>query len=406
MGQTRYYQCIFTPVGEYFFGGERNFPFGSQSLAEKKDYYIGSEDFPSQATVFGALRYMLLEKEGLLNNNLSSGNTRDPLFNERQAALIGSEGFSMSLKDTMNTYGILKKISPLFLYDKKDKTRLIPAPLNHRVHIDNGKHDCSQLSDETCPGKVPHSSPCEIYTPLKMKHLKNVYTDLGTESLLPEDYDGKAGLTDKFLMLDAKKTLINREDVIGSLTQTRIARQLEEGGLFKMEYKYLKEAYAFSVMVELDLPESFTDTATSKKPFADNGLVFLGMDKSVFHYETKQIDIDTFRSLESDISKIQMTDHGDLTVYYAASDCYEITENKKPASLFWILQKKNLRTLEKQAGRNYQSSLKKSRLYHMIKAGSVFYVKKESEAEKIFQDQFDYPGLTQIGFNHIVKTGE
>lgn len=42
----------------------------------------------------------------------------------------------------------------------------------------------------------------------------------------------------------------------------------------------------------------------------------------------------------------------------------------------------------------------------MIRAGSVFYVRKDKAAEEEFLARFDYPGLSQIGFNHIVKTGE
>lgn len=42
----------------------------------------------------------------------------------------------------------------------------------------------------------------------------------------------------------------------------------------------------------------------------------------------------------------------------------------------------------------------------MIKAGSVFYVKKDKAAEEEFLAQFAYPGLSQIGFNHVLKTGE
>ena len=131
----------------------------------------------------------------------------------------------------------------------------------------------------------------------------------------------------------------------------------------------------------------------------------MGMDKSVFHYEAAETDKDTYEGLENDIKKIRMTDRDDIDVFYAASDCFGKT-GRKTASLFWIAQIKNLRTLEKQDGRDYQSSMKKSRLYQMIRAGSVFYVRKDRAAEEEFLARFDYPGLSQIGFNHIIKTGE
>lgn len=404
MGQIRYYRCSFTPLGGYFFGGERNFPFGLQSLNEKKDYYVSSEDFPSQATLWGTLRFMLLEKAGLLNNGAFASNPADDAFLKRQEVLIGSNGFSMSFKDTFNPYGILKRATPLFIYDKRKGSRLIPAPLNHRVqtgkNIEGGDPDIG-----TGPDSVSHNSSNEKYAPLKMIYREGMNTDLGDDALLPEDYSAKSGLTDMFLFLDDNNALVKRNDVIGVLTQTRIARELEQGGLFKMEYKYLKGGYSFSVMIEVDIPEAMLLPGREEQPFCNSGTVFMGMDKSAFCYEVTEIDKKTFEELENDIKKIRMTDRDDFNVYYAASDCYKNT-GQITSSLFWIMQKKNLRTLEKQDGRDYYSSMKKSRLYQMIKAGSVFYVKKDKAAEEEFLAQFAYPGLSQIGFNHVLKTGE
>lgn len=399
MGQIRYYRCNFTPLGGYFFGGERNFPFGLQSLNEKKDYYVRSEDFPSQATIWGTLRFMLLEKAGLLNNGTPAPVSAAPAFAERQAAIIGSRGFSMSLKDAPHSYGILKEITPLFIFDRRTGRKLIPAPLNHRVQAEK---DPAEYGHDKAPGV---GSTFEKYVPLEMKYREGMYTDLGEGALIPKDYDAKSGLTDRFLSLDENNTLVERNEVIGVLTQTRIARELEQGGLFKMEYKYLREGYSFSVMVEIDIPDDMLSSGGNTQPFCSCGTVFMGMDKSVFHYEITETDKNTYEGLEKDIKKIRMTDRDDIDVFYAASDCFGKT-GQKTASLFWIVQKKNLRTLEKQDGRDYQSSMKKSRLYQMIRAGSVFYVRKDKAAEEEFLARFDYPGLSQIGFNHIVKTGE
>ena len=404
MGQIRYYRCSFTPLAGYFFGGERNFPFGNQSLNEKKDYYVSSEDFPSQATIWGTIRFMLLEKAGLLNNGVSASDPADPALLKRQEALIGCNGFSMSLKDAVNPYGILKNVTPLFIFDKRTGSRLIQAPLNHRVQI--GKDAMDRDPDKgTDADSAAQDNQKEKYTPLKMEYRKGMCTDLGEDALLPEDYTAKSGLTDKFLSLDDNNTLVKRNDVIGVLTQTRIARGLEQGGLFKMEYKYLKGEYAFSVMAEVDIPEDMLSSGEEDQPFCKFGTVFMGMDKSVFCYEVTEIEKRTYEDLENDIKKIRMTDRDDINVFYAASDCYKKMEQLTP-SLFWILQKKNLRTLEKQDGKDYHSSMKKSRLYQMIKAGSVFYVKKDKAAEEEFLAQFAYPGLSQIGFNHVLKTGE
>lgn len=402
MGQTRYYRCCFTPEGGYFFGGEKNFPFGPQSLAEKKEYYIRSEDLPSQATIFGAIRFMLLDRAGLLDNGPAARAAADQAFCEKQDQLIGREGFSMSLKDARNEYGILKGISPLFLYDRKNDKKMVPAPLNHCVKDDSSVEDTVKPG-ETPPEDAPPGGSHETYDPLPLKKLEGVLTDL-EGACLPEGYRAKSGLTDSFLILDGTGSLVKREKVIGVMTQTRIARGLEEGGLFKMAYKYLVDGYSFCVMAEVDVPDDKDTPDSCHMPFWNQGIVFMGMGRSVFHYEVVEVGKNSYHDLESSVKMIRMTDRDDLSVYYAASDCY-MAMGTKPASLFWFLQKKDLRTLERQNGKDYHSSMKKSRLYRMIRAGSVFYVRKDEGAEKKFLSQFDYPGLRQVGFNHIIRTG-
>lgn len=393
MGQTRYYRCCFSPVDVYFFGGEKNFPFGQQSLAEKKEYFIRSEDFPSQSTVFGAIRFMLLDKAGLLDNGAGARSAEDPSLCEKQGVLIGRKGFSMAEKDAMGEYGILKGISPLFLYDKENGKKLLPAPLNHC-----GK--AASLPAETSSGDAQRNGHYETYIPLSFKKYEDIHTDLGG-AILPDDYRAKSGLTDGFLVLDGKNEIIKREDVIGQMVQTRIARGMEQGGLFKMEFKYLKDSYSFCVMVKVDAPDC---PDSRQMPFYDHGIVFMGMEKSTFQYDVLEVNKATFQELKNAIQKIRMTDMDDVSVYYAASDCYMST-GQRSVPLFWILQKKNLRTLERQKGTDYHSSMKKSRLYQMVRAGSVFYVRKDEEMEKEFLGRFDYPGLKQIGFNQIIRTG-
>ena len=383
MGQIRYYKCSFTSIGQYFLGGERTFPFDPKKQDHKKVYYIASEDFPSQSTIFGTIRFMLLEKAGLLNNGSETSYSSGIGLRASQDALIGCDGFSMDKKDSCNSYGILKRISPVYISDKKSGNKLIPAPLNHK----NRKMKDGQNS---------------VYEPLSMKYLEDVQTESGKAAFIPDNYDAKAGLSDGFLLLDNKNSLISREKVIGTLTQTRIARDLDEGGFFKMDYKYLKGEFAFSVMVEIEIPYSIEGSAY--EPFNNQGIVFMGMEKSTFRYDVSEISSTAFRELENDIQGIQMSDMDNIVVYYALSDCYK-KKSIENAALYWILQKTNLRTLEKQKGIDYRSSMKKSRLYQMIRAGSVFYVKKGEQEEKAFLEQFDCPGLAQIGLNHILKTG-
>ncbi len=258
----------------------------------------------------------------------------------------------------------------------------------------------ASLPAETSSGDAQRNGHYETYIPLSFKKYEDIHTDLGG-AILPDDYRAKSGLTDGFLVLDGKNEIIKREDVIGQMVQTRIARGMEQGGLFKMEFKYLKDSYSFCVMVKVDAPDC---PDSRQMPFYDHGIVFMGMEKSTFQYDVLEVNKATFQELKNAIQKIRMTDMDDVSVYYAASDCYMST-GQRSVPLFWILQKKNLRTLERQKGTDYHSSMKKSRLYQMVRAGSVFYVRKDEEMEKEFLGRFDYPGLKQIGFNQIIRTG-
>ena len=53
------------PLEPYFFGGERTFGFGNKTK-QKQPYYIVSEYTPSQPTLFGTLRYIVLAQNNAL----------------------------------------------------------------------------------------------------------------------------------------------------------------------------------------------------------------------------------------------------------------------------------------------------------------------------------------------------
>ena len=62
--KTYKYLITFTPMEPYFFGGERTFGFGKES-DRKPPYYIVSEKKPSQPTLFGTLRYIILSQNNV-----------------------------------------------------------------------------------------------------------------------------------------------------------------------------------------------------------------------------------------------------------------------------------------------------------------------------------------------------
>ena len=59
------YKISFIPSGPYFFGNEKSFIYpGSENDKFGTLYYIKGENLPSQSTVLGALRYILLPEKG------------------------------------------------------------------------------------------------------------------------------------------------------------------------------------------------------------------------------------------------------------------------------------------------------------------------------------------------------
>ena len=101
------YRITFTPSEPYFFGNEKTFRFPDTNIAGQFDnpYFIRSESLPAQTTLFGAIRYLLL-------------NDRDPAFEsypENYEQRIGKDSFRIT--DTKpQSFGIISGISPVFLH--------------------------------------------------------------------------------------------------------------------------------------------------------------------------------------------------------------------------------------------------------------------------------------------------
>lgn len=359
MGQQWHY-CKLKPLGEYFFGGERNFGFGNTER-EKSEYFIRSEEVPNQSTLLGMLRFMILKKEGQLNETWKISQEQ----REIQNTLIGKEGFSINLDGMKKNYGKLDSLTPLFLLDHQGQ-RYIKTPLNHKV------------------GE-------KSYTPLTMKG--NVYTNKGT-SILPEGYVAKEGLEDSYLNIDDRsKELIGKEKIFGSLEHTRISKSSTEDGFFKKEYKNLKNGFSFGFYV-----------LAEKEILPEKDIVYLGQDKSTFCVEIKEV-VDS--EVEDFFNKATILGTGahieGVNTYIALSDAYMPSNTEKESLILYsIVEKKLFRSLKSSSSNEtFKASRSKSQLYQLVKAGSVFYVSKDKANS--FEEYIDKPEMKQIGFNYIVK---
>lgn len=357
--------CTLRPLGEYFLGGERTFRFDDMKKEEKDgkiDYYIVSEDMPSQTTLLGALRFLVLEKAGQLSDTF-----RDTSKAEAQRKLVGAHGFLLDSRKEKANYGAIEEIGPLFLLTEKGR-RLIPAPLNTR---------------KGATSYAPFSSmyPCR--------------TEMGADTLLPgtEDYEAKAGLPKSFLDLE-DGTLTKRSEIFSEKEHTRIKKMSDKQGFFKKVCKSLAPGCSFAFHCR-----------ASEDALPEKAVVYVGQDKSAFAFSARAVkDGESKEALLEKIGKLTKGEV-DAAVFYAASDALaDMDAETQKQFLFYVLQKRPFRNMV--AGNTkgcYRDSVEKSNLYQMIRAGSVFYVRRD--CREAFLKQVTAPGAYQIGLNVMVEIG-
>lgn len=221
-----------TPLGPYFFGGERIF--------EKEDgnkyYFIRSLETPSQTTLFGALRYIGI-KEPSSNYALSEDDKKN----------IGERSYRLNSKgngEKKEEFGRIKGISPLYLMDSNNDF-WVPTPFDHKV-------------------------PCSTYSPFEEYSDEMVQTTHG-QRRFPLCYNAKNGIADSWLCLNDKQV---RDDLFEGVPQVGIDKQNIEQAFFKKEYKRLKKSFCFAFFAEVK--ENFE---------LYQNIVYLGQGKSPFCVE-------------------------------------------------------------------------------------------------------------------------
>lgn len=96
-----YYKISLTPLAPFFFGKD-----AISELGNKQNYFQTSAFLPPQTTLLGMLRHHLLMKKGWAFPQVESSTAED-LEN-----LIGQKGF---VPYTLNNYGVIQRLSPVFL---------------------------------------------------------------------------------------------------------------------------------------------------------------------------------------------------------------------------------------------------------------------------------------------------
>ena len=371
--------CVeLTPLEPYFFAGERSFGFGKEKKKNYNNYFIRSEILPSQTTLLGTLRYVILKRMYLLSDQNSQ--TSQELINQ-QAFYVGQSSFDMSLQK--QNFGKIVFVGPLFLkdtdenifvktpyhQDPTDLTKLKLRNLNHHVSL--------ELMQGTLSGQTSNEN---VST---MKMLDKI--------VLKDEWKVRSS----FVSLNENKKIVPTNTIFDSVTKVGINKNATENGYFKKEYWYIKD-YKMCFYVDLENDQKFID----KMNFPIDEIVYLGMGKSAFKFKM----FEESDNLDSKV-KTYIKSNDDSIIYYALSDIY--VDYKKIIKYCDLILNdtktfRNLKTV--QNSKNYYNRYRQGDLCNLICSGSVFFVKEKYE--KDFENEIKQESFRKIGFNQIIKLEE
>ena len=306
------YRICLTPLEDYFFGNERTFHYGDKDPSTGGDYFAASERYPSQTTLFGVLRYLMLEQR-----------TSSYRLSEEDIRRIGANSFYYQ---EGQTFGLIEAISPLYFL--KDHVHYLPVPKDHYGREDR-------------------------YSPMTFD-----------ESGLPENFSGKQYNTDYLMAVSGNEgqagTLIPYDAVFRSATRIGINRRAEEDGFFKKQYWNL-QGFRFVYYARLKEPLSFTPCP----------VVTMGYGKSAFGAAVEAVD-DFFapQALPALLSEDTCVAISDL--YVTEREMRQIRE----CCRYKITDFREVRGFRTNysggIGSHRQRYQKSESLYRLISAGSVF----------------------------------
>ncbi|MBQ1617223.1 MAG: hypothetical protein II086_08200 [Ruminococcus sp.] len=115
--ETTFIKVVLKPLAPYFFGNERGLKYDDNDtqMGNASRYFIQSNALPNQSALLGALRYLGIE--------VPDSSYR---LSEADEGRIGTDSFKID--ETDQKFGMIQKISPLYLMENEDKSLFFPAP--------------------------------------------------------------------------------------------------------------------------------------------------------------------------------------------------------------------------------------------------------------------------------------
>lgn len=349
------------PLKPYFFGGEQTFgPAGEHS-----NYFAKSRQVPQQTTLLGMLRYELLAIKGLLNN----------VDKNKADSLIGPKSFD----GTSDQFGIIDKLSPLFMLHK-DRP-FVPLP---RAHYYDGKslrdYDLQLIGKEQ-----EHSAFILKDEQGKDYNAKNYFANAWISAV-----DEKEVIKESCIFKNSEKVGI-RKSQAGKTEDYAFYKQ----GFYTLE-KDWKMAFIFSFKTK---DNSITNFFMPGQKHS----IELGGETSIFLMEIKEAIPEPslpllYRKSEKYEKLILKSDAyvKDVSALYNQA-VFSIaepvsfrnirSENSNAKDFYWSKMDRS--------GKSTKTAPHKSGLHYLIHQGAVFFC----EDATVFSKYLKYPSFEKIGYN-------
>lgn len=384
------------PIGSYFFGQE------NYSDTDRRAFYLQhSAILPQQTTILGMLRHQLLLQNGYLERKNNQGSSQYQIKERGKASVfIGTHSFEM---EGNHSYGVVKKLSPLFLI-KDDKQFFAYPKIKYFANPEDRKKDVFSYKEINL--SLPSFNTGELGYSLMGDHLNK-------RLLVDPNYNSKHGFELGFRSIDGKD-FIRFNDVFvdnkGQLeqvgiykTQTIPYRNLEENsqdeGFFKLVYNRLQEGWSFGVFANFEDANYLNSTT-----------VIMGKERSTFHMEVEASTWPNYFLNDTDSLQGQ--------TLWLLSDSYFDPKQLYQNCEFVYLEEKSFRNIRSSISgsdtqfTNYfgkprrsnsdqkdsEHTLRFSNRYNFFKRGGLIKLKDDID-QKVIQSLLFQKNLQKIGYN-------
>lgn len=367
---SRVYRITLTPLTKFFFGGEKTF-----GTIGNDNYLIRSERFPQQTTLLGMLRKAILDRYGLIDYK-----KKGQITNKQHAVrLIGTQSFHINDSCKEQDFGIIRRLSPVFLM--KGEMRYFPAPL-----------DCNFTLDEESGRAVFLNSGGE------KESIPRLY-----------GYDPKTGIDVQWIAENGET--VSEEAIFESSPQPGVWKDQsgaeDEGGYYKQYFMYFKGDWKFAFYVEIEDSQIPGELNTGSEDVLQSTQVTLGKERSQFKMHVQPMADDN-RTLDDfffskDLKLQQSVGPWQkiilLSDAFVSNTVYQHTFFALTETVDFRFIRTDVRNTEKYANlsREDAEAARKSAKYNLLKRGSVLYV--EPDRVSGIARELDKKLFRQIGYN-------